>query len=67
MGYIKKSKSQKSAALEPTINRYINELSLPVDNPLFNDFQRFRQERINTGVDKSLDLFCKEVDKWPMM
>lgn len=66
MGSLRKAESSKSAALAKIVNNYINDLSLPVDNPYYTDFQKFRQERIDTGVDKSLDLFCKEVDKWPL-
>ena len=31
------------------------------------DFKEFQNRRKQTGIDLSLDLFGKEVDKWPMM
>ena len=40
------------------------EQPIPIDSPDRTDFVAFVNHRRETGIDESLDLFEKEIDKW---
>ena len=47
------------------IDELIN-MPIPIDSKDSREFQEYRKNRIETGIDESEELFEKEIDKWPL-
>ena len=41
-------------------------MPIPIDSKDSREFQEYRKNRIETGIDESEELFEKEIDKWPL-
>ena len=48
------------------LGNILSNVYIKIDSKSSREFKAFQQERLETGIDHSLDLFDKEIDKWPM-
>lgn len=65
--YIYKTTKTPDMSKEEYLKLITDELleqPIPIDSPDRTDFVAFVNRRRETGIDESLDLFEKEIDKW---
>lgn len=48
------------------VSNILSNVYIKIDSKTSRDFKEFQQKRMETGIDYSLELFDKEIDKWPM-